>query len=208
MSDAFFTRPPLRLADGTLVHVNGNLTAPPPDVEKEEDEVRNEEEAVSSEFNAAALVVPVQKKLRDLPDQSKAMNGIAAVLAYSLFGLNDDDIAEIIGTTTSRIERLRNSPEFLGFRSSVITSVIHAEQDDVRELIAKNARKAVRTIVNGMDARKVSDKLKAAGDILDRSGFRPADVVEHRHKLEGGLTIEFVRKETSMPLVDIDINGE
>jgi hypothetical protein len=46
--------------------------------------------------------------------------------------------------------------------------------------------------------------MSAARDILDRSGHRPADVVEHRHRMDGGLVIEVVRRDAvSVPTIDM-----
>lgn len=195
---------PLRLADGTLIYKNGKIT--PPVMEPEVEAVSESEP--SAEFDASRLVIAVQRRLRDLPENTKTMNGIAAVLGYTLFGLSDDDIAEAIGTTAERIQSIRSMPSYQLLRSDAITNVISAEQADVRELFVKHSRKAVNTVVEGMSAKRTSDRLKAAGDILDRSGFRPADVVEHRHRLEGGLTIEVIKKTVNVPVVDIELTED
>jgi hypothetical protein len=189
----------ITLADGTQVYKNGKIVPVVTDV------VEEETEETSTTLNPAKLVIPVQKKLRDLPENTRTMNGISAVLCYSLFGLSDDDIAEAIGTTVERIENIKKFPSYTLMRTDIITNVINAEQGDVRELFVKHSRKAVGVVVEAMDAKRTTDRLKAAGDILDRSGFRPADVVEHRHKLEGGLTIEVVRKDSVMPAIDMEL---
>jgi hypothetical protein len=46
-------------------------------------------------------------------------------------------------------------------------------------------------------------RLGVAKDVLDRAGHRPADIIEHRHKMEGGLTIEYVEKKDDIPTIDI-----
>jgi hypothetical protein len=199
---------PLKLADGTLVYKNGKVVAPRSATEPLTTNDVNENEEVSSAFDASRLVIPVQRRLRDLPENTRTMNGIAAVLGYTLFGLSDADIAEAIGTTDERITAIRELPSYQLLRNDAITNVVSAEQADVRELFVKHSRKAVNTVVEGMNAKRTADRLKAAGDILDRGGFRPADVVEHRHRLEGGLTIEIVRKANTVPLVDISIEGD
>jgi hypothetical protein len=47
----------------------------------------------------------------------------------------------------------------------------------------------------------------AAKDFLDRAGHRPADIVEHRHRMDGGLTIEIIRKDKDdvAPMIDMEI---
>lgn len=192
------SRPPLRLADGTFIYKDGHIE--PPDEVVEETVVE-----VNTKSDPSSLVITAKKKLRDLPETTRTMNGIAAVLAYSLFGLDDDEIALAIGTTMDRVSALKELPSFVVMRNEVISNVLSAESGDVRELFVKHSRSAVKTVVDGMNAPRMSDRLRAAGDILDRSGFRPADVVEHRHKLEGGLTIEIVRKDTSAPVINIEM---
>ena len=49
-------------------------------------------------------------------------------------------------------------------------------------------------MVEALDAGSRTDRMSAARDILDRSGHRPADVVEHRHRVDGGLVIEYVKR--------------
>jgi hypothetical protein len=50
-----------------------------------------------------------------------------------------------------------------------------------------------------------ADRMAAARDILDRSGHRPSDVVEHRHRMDGGLVIEIVRRDGAVvPTIEMD----
>jgi hypothetical protein len=47
--------------------------------------------------------------------------------------------------------------------------------------------------------------MAAAKDVLDRSGHRPSDVVEHRHRMDGGLVIEIVKRDgAQMPVIDME----
>ena len=55
-----------------------------------------------------------------------------------------------------------------------------------------------------LDSDSESTRGVAAKDVLDRAGQRPVDVVEHRHKMEGGLTIEYVEKKDDIPTIDVD----
>jgi hypothetical protein len=50
--------------------------------------------------------------------------------------------------------------------------------------------------------------MTAAKDVLDRAGQRPVDIIEHRHKMEGGLTIEYVDKKDDIPTIDITPDKE
>ena len=53
----------------------------------------------------------------------------------------------------------------------------------------------------------INTRMTAANNILDRAGHRPADIIEHRHKVEGGLTIEYIKnEEQNIPTIDITPN--
>ena len=56
-----------------------------------------------------------------------------------------------------------------------------------------------------MDSDNETTRMSAAKDVLDRAGQRPADVIEHKHKMEGGLTIEYVEKKDDIPTINIDL---
>jgi len=57
-----------------------------------------------------------------------------------------------------------------------------------------------------MSESDAKNALKAAQDILDRAGHRPADIVMHQHKVEGGLKIEYISRkiDTVLPVVEIE----
>jgi hypothetical protein len=55
--------------------------------------------------------------------------------------------------------------------------------------------------MNGKDGDR---SLAAAKDILDRSGFRPSDRVEHVHKFEDELRIVYVKEQT-MPMIELNL---
>tara|TARA_R110000803_G_scaffold118785_1_gene187133 strand:- start:508 stop:705 length:198 start_codon:yes stop_codon:yes gene_type:complete len=58
-----------------------------------------------------------------------------------------------------------------------------------------------------MENAKSDDlQLAAAKDILDRDGHRPADIVEHRHTIEGGLQIEYVDRKATNVLDGINVD--
>lgn len=194
---------PLKLADGTLVYPDGRIvqsgdtgsTA----VSREVSIV-----AVPTNREAQRLVVETRKKLADLPDVPKTMNAVSIVLSYSLFGLDADEIALATNLPVERIEKIKSTDAYTSMHDEVVRSIVAAESNDVRDLFIKQSRTAAATMFDALAAGKASDRIMAAKDILDRSGFRPNDVVEHRHRLDGGLTIEIVRKdEVVLPTIDM-----
>jgi ABC-type proline/glycine betaine transport system ATPase subunit len=190
---------PLKLADGTLVYTDGTLVDP-------NEQPRMVE--VPTNAQAQQLVVNARRKLSDLPDVPRTMNAISAVLSYTLFGLSDEEIAVTLNVTMDQIARIKLLDGYTMMYDTVIRSVLDAEGDDIRKLISQHQRTAVARVVATMDKGKSElNRLNAARDILDRGGNRPIDVVEHRHRLEGGLTIEIIRKDETKhaPTIDMEI---
>jgi hypothetical protein len=68
-------------------------------------------------------------------------------------------------------------------------------EDGIRQRIQAASITAMSVIEDAIgDNSELSakDKAKIASQVLDRAGFRPADVVEHRLSIEGGLSIKVV----------------
>ena len=186
---------PLKLADGSLVFPGGRM-------------VRGGEEFVEipTHREAQRVITATRRKVSDLPEVPKTMNAIGAVLSYTLFGLDDEEIAIATGFTTDQIGRIKVSDPYTSMHEVVVRTILDSETDVVRELLAKNARGAAEVMVDSLQAGSRADRMAAAKDILDRSGHRPADVVEHRHRVDGGLVIEYVKRgEEKVPTIDMEI---
>lgn len=193
----------LRLADGTLIDaVTGRIvndagegdaagdTRPPRFIE------------VPTSMDAVAEVTRVRKRVADLPLPPKSMNAVSLVAMYYLFGLSDVDIAHVTGLTTAQVGSLRTHDAFDALIGEARRNVLAEDGGQVRSLLEKNAIGAAQRVVSLLNSYDEKVQVVAAKDILDRAGHRPADVVEHRHKVEGGLRIEYVRKGMSDTMID------
>jgi len=183
---------PLRLADGRLVYPGGEVIDPRPP-----EPVR---------------VSPprVRRKASDLPAPFQQMNAIAAVLCYSLYGLDDEEIHIVTKMNVHQIARIKDSDAYSQMYDAMVRTALDKETDVVRDVFAKNAKRAATVVVEALDAGTRSDRMAAARDILDRSGHRPADVVEHRHSMDGGLVIEIIKRDEheKMPTIDVEADKE
>lgn len=190
---------PLVLADGRLVFPDGNIVDPK-QAQEQLVEVPTNREAVS-------LVVTARRKLSDLPDVPKTMNTISVVLSYSLFGLDDVEIALATGMTEDQIGRVKMHDAYTQMKDSVVSTILTSETDDVRALFQQHSRLAVSKMVSVLQSSKSeANKIVVARDFLDRAGHRPADVVEHRHKMDGGLVIEIIRRDDKIiPTIDLEV---
>jgi len=190
---------PLELADGRIVYPGGRVVR------------RSDIEStfgIPPSVDSTPLVVTKKRKISDLLEEPKMMNAISVVMAYSLFGLDDTDIAEMTHLDEVQIVKLRKSDAYMSMYESVVASIIEAEAAHVRGLFQKHARTAAGVLVDTLHNGTRPERLVVARDMLDRAGHRPSDVVEHRHKMEGGLTIEIVRKNDAKqtPTIDMEID--
>lgn len=190
---------PLRMLDGTLVYPDGRVVVPGTEAPPEFVEIPTHREA-------QRIVVAARRKLSDLPEVPRTMNAISVVLSYTLFGLDDEEIAIATGLTIDQVGRIKVGDPFTQMHEAIVRTIIDGETTNVRDLIAKNARNAAATMVEALQAGNRSDRMAAARDILDRSGHRPADIIEHRHRVDGGLVIEYVKRgdERDMPVIDME----
>lgn len=195
----------ITLADGTVIDM---MTGKP---RRDNNGALPGHIVVPTARDAVAEVTRVRRRLADLPDMPEKMNVVAVVCAYYMFGLDDWEIAHAIGGTERQVGNIRMTAAFSDLVEMMQRNIVEGQEDSVRTALANNAHLAVNTIVNGLSSDDEKVQLVAAKDILDRSGHRPNDVVEHRHKVEGGLTIEYVSKSDSdhdMPMVDVTPRGD
>lgn len=186
---------PLRLADGRVVYPGGDVVDP---------HVRR----TTDELEQRILPSRVKRKASELPAPPQQMNTIAVVLAYTLYGLDDDEIVGAVRLGSAVIARIKASDPYKQMYDAVVRAALDTETDTVRDIITRNAKRAALTVVDSLDAGSRSDRMAAARDILDRSGLRPADVVEHRHRMDGGLVIEIVRRDDTKDVPTIDVSVE
>lgn len=186
---------PLRLADGRVVYPGGEVVD-----ERARERVEAEEQRI--------LPARVRRKVSDLPAPPQQMNTIAVVLVYTLYGLDEEEITSATRLGTNVIARIKNSDPYKQMFDAVMRSALEQETDAVRDLLSRNARTAALTVVDSLNAGSRADRMAAARDILDRSGLRPADVVEHRHRMDGGLVIEIVKRDTDKNVPTIEMEPE
>ena len=182
---------PLKLADGRVVYPGGDIADP--------------RRPVSVDTSVEPVIRPqVRRRVTDLPALPKQMNAIGAVFSYVMFGLDDEEIASATGLGLAQVASIRDSDPYRQLHEAVIRTVLDGQSDTVREMLARNARHAATTMVEALQSGTRADRMAAARDILDRSGHRPADVVEHRHRMDGGLVIEVVKRdEVRIPTIDM-----
>ena len=183
---------PLVLADGTKVNpVDGVII--------EDDylvEVPNTEDIKRE-------IVASRKRISDLPVPPNQMNTLSIIISYSLFGIVDDDISMTLAIPIEQLTVIKSSDAYKSLQNQFIKNILESDSSDVRSLFVQKSNQAAQTMFSLMNSNNEATRGSAAKDILDRAGQRPVDVIEHRHKMEGGLTIEYVEKNDDIPIIDI-----
>jgi hypothetical protein len=192
---------PLKLADGRVVYPDGRI-----DVGDDLGSRTPGLVEVPTHAEAQRIVTAARRKLSELPEVPRTMNAVGVVLSYTLFGLDDEEIAIATGMSVDQIGRIKVGDPYTQMHEAIVRTVLDSETDVVRELFIKNAKSAANVVVRAMDEGTRADRMAAARDILDRSGHRPSDVVEHRHRMDGGLVIEIVKRDsTQLPVIDMEV---
>ena len=184
---------PLVLADGTKINpVDGHVVT---------DEILVE---VPNTEEIKRKIIASRKRISDLPVPPSQMNTISVIISYSLFGITDEDISNTLLIPLKQLQEIKSSDAYSGLQQQLLKNIIESDMSDVRGLFVQKSRKAANTMFDLLDSDSESTRGVAAKDVLDRAGQRPVDVVEHRHKMEGGLTIEYVEKKDDIPTIDVD----
>lgn len=189
---------PLVLADGTRID---------PTTGKAEKQKRQRFVEVPSNSEAQQLVVKTRKTVAELPMPPAQLSGVALVAFYTLFGLPDAQIAVALDgrLTVEQIAQIKSLEAYTSFMATAKENIIATSVDAVRDKFQKHAVNAADRIVELADSDNDVLAFKASQDILDRAGHRPADIVEHKHKMEGGLQIIVTHKrdDVSVPVLDL-----
>ena len=151
----------------------------------------------------------IQRRLIDLPLPPQKMNGISIVLTYKMIGMRNEEIAIATGISEDQIGQIIVSDAFNVLQQMVLENINAMDADIIRATMRDNALMGVQRMRQLINSGDENIALSASKDALDRDGYRPADVVEHRHKMEGGLTIEVIRRDHSkeLPVIDADFTA-
>lgn len=207
-------QPILRLADGRLVYRGGRVVVPgtgfsPAAVDGTVIDSAGvlAHQQLGSATDVSSFEVHTRRHLKDIPDSIRNSNACALVCAYKLFGLDDYETCQALNITDEQLERIRESETYVFIHTAIVRSVLDAETDNVRDVFRQHAKSAANVLVDTLYNGTRGERTSAAKDFLDRSGHRPVDIVEHRHRMEGGLVIEVVKKnrDEQAPTIEMEV---
>lgn len=188
----------IELADGTKID---------PETGSVVGEVANEDAFVEvpNMEEAQRQMTAVRRKLMDLPMPPDRMHAVSLVVMYTMYGLSDADIAIAVGIDPTHVERIKETEAYEHVYDAVTQNIAAQDVEDVRGILHQASKSAAYRLAGLVHSPSQSIALQAANSMLDRNGHRPADVVEHKHSLEGGLLIEYVHtnKDEDVPIIDV-----
>ena len=183
---------PLVLADGTVINpVDGTIV-----IDEALVEVPNTEQIKRE-------IVASRKRISDLPVPPAQMNTISVIISYSLFGINDEDISTTLFIPLEQVTAIKKSDSYVNLQEQFLKTILESDLSSVRGMFVQKSKLAADRMFSLLNSNNEATQMVAAKDVLDRAGHRPVDVIEHRHKMEGGLTIEYVEKKDDVPMIDV-----
>jgi hypothetical protein len=154
----------------------------------------------------------VRRGLVDLPADSKAVTTVGVVWLYFTLGINDAEIADATGLKLSQVDMIKGLQLFQQLDTLVKDNLLAMQQDSVQKRIdamSASALDKLEQLVDDEETRPAT-RARVLMNMLDRGGFSPKQVMEHRHSLEGGLIIRHIREVAQpkqMPTIDITPAG-
>lgn len=189
----------LRLADGRVLMPDGSVVDP--NAKKQEVII------IDKPSEAAKLVARTRRTLADLPAIPAKMNVVSVVLAYTMYGLSDEEIGIATELTVVQIKRIREDDAYKSASQVVKDAILNSDATDVKEILAAGAVSAARRIVGDVGA-KGAGGFAAARDVLDRTGHSAGRSTLDEMMKSGGLTINIVKKDKSDTDISIKLGGE
>jgi hypothetical protein len=150
----------------------------------------------------------VRRGLIDLPADTKAVTTAGVVWLYFILGINDAEIADATGLKLSQVDMIKGLQLFGQLDILIKSNIQSINADDVQKRIDALAAASLDKLEDmmGDEDTRPATKARIAMNMLDRGGYSPTQVMEHRHSLEGGLTIRHIREVAQpkhMPAIDV-----
>lgn len=186
---------PLKLADGTMIDpATGRARR-----------LSSTYVEVPSHSKAQEQIRKINTRLADIPMLPKQLNVVSAILSYTLIGLGDDEIATATGLTKKQITTVRTSEVYEQLQKKIVDNIADQDETDVRTYLVKHARKAAENVVDLLEAEDEKVSLAASKDILDRSGQRPVDTVNHIVEQRQTLNIVHIKRDETIKPPELDL---
>ena len=150
----------------------------------------------------------IRRGLVDLPADVKAITSVGVVWLYYTLGINDAEIAEATGMKLSQVDMIKGLQLFTQVDRLLKENLAALTHEDVQARInamSSSALDGLEDVLADEDT-KPATRSRIYMNMLDRGGFSPKQVMEHKHSLDGALTIRHVRdvaQPKNLPTIDV-----
>lgn len=190
---------PFQLPDGTVIlpepNSSGSIV-----LSAEETEAEEEIEELLEDLDLTQYEAQISRTLADVPVDHKTFTVHMALAAMTAWGLPDFAIGAIIGADEDSIAEYKEQEIHSQLLKQIIEGIRYAETSSIHGYLSQQAKKAAVTIAAELKSRDADRRIAAAKDVLDRTGFRPADRVEHIHSFEDELRITVTKQKEAKPI--------
>jgi hypothetical protein len=147
----------------------------------------------------------VRRSLRELPAETGTINGIGAVLLYTLLGVSNVEIAKALSVTLDTVRKVKEHEAYAKCFAMVTDGFISANSELLHARIASYSHDALTMVAKlAKEGKKEETKLRASTDLLDRAGVGPKELLQRGQMNRMDLRIQIVEAGET---VDVHING-
>ena len=117
-----------------------------------------------------------QTTSKELPAPIGVMNPVALVFMYTLMGLGDREIGDILKISSVQVVEIRSHPAYTDAFNTILQEFISTESEYIQSRIAAYSHIALETVTDiVVNGEQETNRLKASQDILDRGGIKIND---------------------------------
>lgn len=198
-----------------IVLPNGDVINPTEDTADKVVKVEEKEQVSAADADMAELMSALdegnysetfKRTMADMTVDTKQMTTSFVIMSYTMWGLDDAAISILLKVSIDDIEDIKTTEHYTRLHKELLEGIRYAEEATIHGYLTQRARKAAIVMGAALTSKSVDVRMTAAKDILDRTGFRPADKVEHTHRFEDELQIVLVsEKETKTIDVSVEM---
>lgn len=125
--------------------------------------------------NVNTMTISARRNPNEMPTPDANMQkAINVILMYQLLGLNDNEIAHLLGIDMDQVRDIKQMGAYQDTFEAVFSELISVNSSSLQARLSRHAHTAMNTVVSLTEkADKDMVRLKASQDILDRSGLDP-----------------------------------
>lgn len=153
---------------------------------------------------------PIRRGIIDLPADPRAVTTVGVVWLYHTLGISDAEIAEATGLRISQVDMLKGLQLYTQIDNQLKENLARLAHHDVQARIdgmSGDALDGLEDLLQDEDT-KPATRARILMNMLDRGGFAPKQIMEHKHSLDGGLVIRHIKEiaqPKNMPTIDVTL---